>query len=191
MHELAFNPWVAFINAYQSERSTMVKFIIESLKVLFDIFIKGVVSIIVIVSVLLIGLFIYGYFNQIPTTDLHLSHVDRDTTFYIGKLASKASSDDMGRQLSVWVTGYVNDSGAVVKYFYPPDSNSHARLIVLPKGRVDTMVTGDYYDRRARITYLHKRVRDGQLRIRAVFSYPPEEWPFRWKDTGGWERINQ
>ncbi|MEZ0610253.1 hypothetical protein ACAW74_17180 [Fibrella sp. WM1] len=169
----------------------MTEFVVEALKVLFDVFVKGVVSIIVIVGVLLIGLFIYGYFNRIPTTDMQLAHVDRDTTFYIGKATNSNDSDDLGRQLSVWVTGYVSDSGAVMKSFYPPDSNSPSHSIVLPKGRVDTMVTGDFYDQRARITYLHERVRNGQLRIRAVFSYPPEEWPFRLKEPGGWQRINQ
>ncbi|WP_041258066.1 hypothetical protein [Fibrella aestuarina] len=166
----------------------MTEFVIESLKILFNVFVKGVVSIIVIVGVLLIGLSIYGYFNRIPTTDLHLSHVDRDTTVYIGKATNDAR---FGGQLSVWVTGNVNDSGAVIKYFYPPESEWATKSIVMPKGKIDTMVTGDFYDERARITYLHKRVRTGHLRIRAVFSYPPEEWPFRSKETGGWQRIKQ
>lgn len=129
------------------------------------------------VGALILAFVIHLLASRIPETDINITDVAQDTVFYVGKVKSK---DRLGGYLSIRASGELDSSTAVISVQYPTFDQSPL-LCELPQGNVEQVCTFDFYDSRAKITYRHKAVRRGKLRIQIVFSDPPPEWEHKQK----------
>ena len=115
------------------------------------------------------------YTGMIPETDLNITNVASDSVFYAGKEKSK---DRMGGYLSIRARGTLDDSTARILVQYP----EYAATVLtckLPRGKFDQVWFEDYYDSRAKITFYHTTVNQGNLRLQIVFSTPPSDWNYK------------
>jgi hypothetical protein len=147
---------------------------------------KTITEFMLVIGGVILTLILYDYLIRVPTTDIDLLHIDRDTTFYIGR---SGNNEVLGGQLSVRATGELDDSTALINIEYTsPGMVNIVRQIKLYGGVVETMATGDFYDQRAKVTYRHGGVKNGRLRLRAIFGFPPEDWAYKLKDDR-WAHI--
>lgn len=132
-----------------------------------SIFIGGAIGLVIL-------LFVYLDLTKTPDADVQLGRVDRDTTFYVG--TSEGNHEGSGH-ISVLATGNLDTSTASMVIDYPESLTQNVNhRFFLRKEPVDILYQDDFYDSRARITYLHGTVKRGQLRLRVALRLPPEEW---------------
>lgn len=140
-------------------------------------------ALLIVIGLGIMALVILWYFNHIPDTDIELTSVARDTTFYVGRTESDGSGSGY---ISMLTTGKLDDSTAsiLIEYTKPPAT---AGELHLSNGKINQIYNGDFYDDKAKVTYLHRRVRQGNLRLQLVFSLPPDNWGYKLK-SGHWTR---
>ncbi|ADB42554.1 hypothetical protein [Spirosoma linguale] len=134
---------------------------------------------------ILIGVFgfafaIFLYANALPDTSIELASVARDTTFYVGADQSQRGE---GSTLSIRAVGQVDDSTATILVVYPNHPLVAIKGSLMP-GLIDQLWVNDFYDRRAKITFLHKTVQHGRLRLQVHFAYPPASWGYQQTNRG-------
>lgn len=137
----------------------------------------------VLIGVLGLAFAIFLYANAIPATSIELASVAKDTSFYVG---ANRSQRGQGSTISIRAVGQLDDSTAYVLVTYPDNSDDTLVPIrgSLKKGRIDQLWVSDFYNRRAKITFLHKSVQHGHLRLQVNFSYPPTSWGYQQTDRG-------
>lgn len=159
--------------APETATQTVIKLIISALS-----------GLTILIGILTIAFAIYLYANALPETSVELNSVAKDTTFYAG--ADQSQSGE-GSTVSIRAVGQVDDSTASVLVAYP----NHSLVAIdgsLTKGKVDQVWVSDFYDRRAKITFHHKTVQRGNLRLQVHFSHPPASWGYQQTDRG-WRKI--
>lgn len=90
--------------------------------------------------------------------------VKYDTTF---ENTSWTGSDGYGKHISLRATGILDDSAEI--FVKDPTYSERFLLLQLPRGTFDTTWTGEYYEKKADVVYLHKKAAKGNLKI--VFRY--------------------
>lgn len=141
----------------------------------------------VLISVLGLAFAVFLYANAIPATSIELASVAKDTSFYVGANHSQRGE---GSTISIRVVGQLDDSTANILVTYP--DNIDATLVPIrasvEKDQIDQLWVSDFYNRRAKITFLHKSVQHGHLRLQVHFSYPPTSWGYR-QTNRGWVKA--
>ncbi|GAB4033734.1 hypothetical protein [Spirosoma jeollabukense] len=131
-------------------------------------------ALLILVVVAIMALTVVLFFHHVPDTDMELTSVARDTTFYVGRAES-----DGGRMgyISLLATGELDDSTAsiLIDCTKPP---ARAGELQPSGGEINQLYTSDFYDAKARVTYRHGRVKQGNLRLQIVFSLPPDKWGY-------------
>ena len=135
-------------------------------------------------GVLGVAFVIFLYSHSIPTTTIDLVTVARDTTFFVGAARSQRGE---GNTVSIRAVGQVDDSTAGILVTYPNDTQVAIKGSLMD-GRIDQLWVGNFYDRRAKITFLHNAVQHGHLRLQVHFSYPPASWGYR-PTNQGWVKA--
>ncbi|WP_338870154.1 hypothetical protein WBJ53_22010 [Spirosoma sp. SC4-14] len=130
-------------------------------------------TVLVPVAIVMLDLAAMFFSTPIPDTHTELTNLADDTTFYVGR--ETTSNREAGGYLSVRAIGEVDGPGALILVEYL----SHPAVMVrceLPNGKVNQVWHGDFYETRAKISFLHNGARSGKLKLDIVFSLPPEEW---------------
>ncbi|CAN5650437.1 hypothetical protein BH09BAC4_BH09BAC4_03440 [soil metagenome] len=141
-------------------------------------------ALLILIGVAIMALAVVWFFHHVPDTDMELTSVSRDTTFYIGRAESNGGR---GGYISLLATGELDDSTAsiLIDYTKPPAGVGELQL---SRGKINQLYTSDFYDAKARVTYRHGRVKQGNLRLQIVFSLPPGKWGYTLKN-GHWTRA--
>lgn len=131
----------------------------------------------VLVPVTLIVLYFAAilFSTSIPDTHTELTNLSADTTFYVG---TEKTTSRGGGYLSIRAIGEVDGAGALIRVSYPNDSIALVEAVrcELPNGNVNQVWYGDFYESRAKVSFLHNGAQSGKLKLDIVFSLPPEEW---------------
>lgn len=139
----------------------------------------------ILVGILGLAFTLFLHTHSVPDANTDLASVARDTTFYAGAAQSQRGE---GSTISVRAVGQVDDSTAYLLVTYANDS-----LVAikgpLRKGQIDQLWVSDFYDRRAKITFLHNSVQHGHLHLHVHFSYPPASWEYK-QTNRGWVKAN-
>gem|GEM_PF-6011339 len=125
------------------------------------------------VAIVMLNLAAMFFSTSIPDTHTELTNLAVDTTFYVGTETN--SNRDAGGYISIRAIGEVDGAGALILVEYL----SHPSVMVrceLPNGKVNQVWYGDFYESRAKVSFLHNGARSGKLKLDIVFSLPPEEW---------------
>ncbi|GAB4042862.1 hypothetical protein [Spirosoma jeollabukense] len=151
-----------------------------TIQTIFKVAKSALLGFIVLIGVLGLAFATFLYTNGLPDITIDLASVARDTTFYVG--ASQSQSGE-GSTISVRAVGQVDDATTGLLVTYPNDTLVAVRGSLV-KGQIDQLWVNDFYDRRAKVTFLHKAAQHGHLRLQIHFSYPPTDWGFRQTNLG-------
>ncbi|SOD92417.1 hypothetical protein [Spirosoma fluviale] len=152
--------------------------------------IKMVVSLLLAVAMFVgLALLLFGaylLFNRVPDADVNLSNVARDTTFYVGTAESTGGGSD---RISILATGALDDSTASIRIEYTKPAGV-AGEFQLHNGNNGQVFSSDFYDSKAKVTYRHRGVKQGHLRLQIKLTDPPKEWGYKWHTASAtWVKV--
>lgn len=151
----------------------------------FKIVKSALLGFVILIGVLGLAFAIFLYTNALPATSIDLASVAKDTTFYVG---ADESQSGKGSTISIRAVGQVDESTTGLLVTYPNDTLVAIRGSLV-EGRIDQLWVNDFYNRRVKITFLHKGAQHGHLRLQVHFSYPPTDWGYR-QTSLGWVKAN-